>query len=456
MDFKLSHYIVATDTLDGSEDENSKRILFATRTAKPIVVTNRLYSKMLTEAWDEIEDADFERMLNIEAIVPSEDNEVRTIIERNQAVIRDGNTLYQVIQPTAMCQLGCGYCGQKHTKDYVSKSTSDLILERIESKFALKDYTHFEIAWFGSEPLVGYAQIRELTPILMKMAEKHGCTYSAKVVTNGLSLKEPIFLELVKKLGVTNIEVTLDGTAEYHDARRHTKDGLSTFNLIFANLLKIFNRPDYKELGCSLSIRCNVDERNDAGVTPLLKLLAEHNLQDKIAYFYVAPIHSWGNDAHLLSLEKSAFADREIEWIIDQYKYGFKPGLLPSTKPVVCLSVTPDSDVYDAFGNVHDCTEVTYVDGYKDTDYVLGNVNNGLDTISKHRPLLSFNDEVADGKYPCSSCKMLPVCGGACPKSWREGIVACPTNKSNIQDKLMIHYAIKKKGTEEFLTMLQD
>ncbi|MCF0064404.1 SPASM domain-containing protein [Dyadobacter chenwenxiniae] len=446
--YKLSHYTVVTDTLENDQGTINKRMMLATRTARVMVINNNLYDKLLRGAWDEVPSETFSKLLDMESVVPISDNELQTVIGRNQSQIHDSHTLNHVIQPTAMCQLGCGYCGQSHTKNYLDKSAGDRILERIEGKFVNKEYRHVSISWFGSEPLVGLSQIRELTPKLKEMAARHACTYSSLVVTNGLSLKEHIFLELVKKHNVTKIEVTLDGTAEYHDARRHTKAGLSTFDLILKNLLVIFNRPDFKELGCSISIRCNVDGRNEAGVVPLIKLLASYNLQDKIEYFYVARIHSWGNEAHLLSHEKEDFAKKEIDWILTQYQHGFRPGLLPGLHPVVCISVTPDSEVFDAFGNVFDCTETPYVDTYADTDYVLGNVNNGLSTISKYRPLLSFNDEVANGEYPCSTCKMLPVCGGGCPKSWREGLIACPTSKFNVKDKLVLSYALRQGGVE--------
>lgn len=453
MNFKRSHYIITTDTIS---NRIPKRVLLATRTARTLVINESLYEKLEREAWDDMHDNDFNKLRQIEAIVPEAENELQTIISRNKAAVADGHNLYHVIQPTAMCQLGCGYCGQRHTKDYIGGNAAEQILTRIESKFGLKKYTHVEIAWFGGEPLMAYAQIRELTPKIQEMAKRYGCTYSGKLVTNGLSLKEPVFLELVQKYAINTIEVTLDGTAEYHDARRHTKEGLSTFNLIFQNLVKIYNRPDFRELGCAISIRCNVDGNNHEGVVPLIRLLAEHQLQDKIAYFYVAPIHAWGNDAHKLSLEKQTFANHEVDWIIEQFRQGFSPAILPGLNPVVCLSVTPDAEVFDAFGNVFDCTEVPYVETYENTDYVIGNVNNGLDSLSSHRTLLSFNDEILAGQYACTKCPMLPVCGGGCPKSWRENMAACPTNKFNIKEKLLIRYAMWKKGKEEFVAMLAE
>jgi len=442
--YKLSHYIIVTDSLLNSQ----KRLLLATRTAKIIPISNLLYERLLTGRWSEISDDVISKLINIKAIVPEHEDELQAIIAANNASIKSSTTLYHVIQPTAMCQLGCGYCGQTHTKNYLSDDASKNILERIEGKFLNNKFNHVSIAWFGAEPLVGLSQMRYLSPKLHEIAKKNNCEYSSLVVTNGLSLKEHVFLELVKKHYVKSIEVTLDGTADYHDARRHTKAGLSSFNLIMKNLLKILNRSDFKELGCKISIRCNVDERNEEGVIPLIKLLSSYDLQDKIANFYVARVHSWGNDAHLLSHEKEEFAEKEIDWILEQYKYGFKPNLLPGLQPIVCMSVNPNAEVFDAFGNVFDCTETPYVDTYSNTDYILGNVNNGLSTISTKRPLINFYEEIYNGDYQCSTCKMLPVCGGGCPKSWKDDIIACPSNKFNVKDKLILAYAISKGGID--------
>jgi uncharacterized protein len=144
----------------------------------------------------------------------------------------------------------------------------------------------------------------------------------------------------------------------------------------------------------------------------------------------------------------------EIDWLLEEFKLGFHPGLLPGLKSEVCLSVNPEAEVVDAFGNIFDCTEVPYVPAYEGSEYLLGNINNHPDTISKNRTLLNFNDEILSGSLPCSTCEMLPVCGGACPKSWKENVAPCPANKFNIKDKLKLHYAIKKKGKDKVLAVI--
>jgi uncharacterized protein len=84
--------------------------------------------------------------------------------------------------------------------------------------------------------------------------------------------------------------VSLDGIAEYHNARRMQKNDLPTFDQIFTHVTALAQRTD---VDVQISIRCNVDRENYESVSLLLKQLAAAEIQDKIS-FYVAPIHSWG------------------------------------------------------------------------------------------------------------------------------------------------------------------
>jgi uncharacterized protein len=287
--------------------------------------------------------------------------------------------------------------------------------------------------------------MRELTALFIEFAKENGMAYSSKIVTNGLSLKESVFRELVKELYVDSIEITLDGTSIYHDQRRYTKEKVKTFDIIFNNLLAIVNSEYYDKQKTRLTIRCNVDERNYEGVLPLIELLDEHKLQEKITYFYPIGVYSWGNDAHKKSLTKEQFAEMEIDWYIEMIKRNFPVNLLPGRVKKVCLAVSPSSEMIDAYGNIFNCTEVSYVSIYEKSLYVLGNYNNSMGEIKTERPLTNWNDLLLQNNFPCHTCKMLPVCGGACPKSWHEDMRACPPSKFNIKEKLALSYLISQK-----------
>jgi uncharacterized protein len=181
----------------------------------------------------------------------------------------------------------------------------------------------------------------------------------------------------------------------------------------------------------------------------LLQMLAGAAIQQRIK-FYVAPIHSWGNDAHKLSLTAQEFADMEVQWFGEMIRLGFRTGLLPTLQPVVCLAVQPHGTLVDATGTLFNCTEVSYVPAYGNPNlFAIGHVSSG-ETGGATRALLGdFNSRVGRGEYPCSSCRMLPVCGGACPKAWLEGHEPCPSAKLNVESRLLLSYALTRIAEEK-------
>ncbi|WP_165828278.1 radical SAM/SPASM domain-containing protein [Chryseobacterium phosphatilyticum] len=449
MNYKLSHYTVSTQV---SED---KYVVFSTRSCKVLLLQKENYHSLMNGHFEKINADIKNQLITAVILVPLFEDELTEIVEENKMMIEANDVLYQVIQPSSNCQLGCDYCGQQHTKNDLQAKDYEKLIERLKYKLSLKEYKGLFIGWFGGEPLMSLQTLRKVTGKLKELTSDLGIGYSAKITTNGLALKKNIFLELVNEHAVKTIEVTLDGTAEFHDKRRFVKSGENSFDLIFKNLVDIFSIENYKDLGANISIRCNVDSTNYQAVVPLLQLMHEHGFQDKISFFYVAPIHSWGNEAHLVSLEKETFAEKEIEWILEQYKYGFSPSILPVRNHELCMITSLDAELIDAYGNMYNCTEVSYVPVYENTPYKIGNIKDiEIDQKFNSLHLQNWNDIVhTDQKgYPCYTCKMFPVCGGGCPKSWEEGIMACPSNKFNIQDKLAINYIIQEKGTEYLMS----
>lgn len=436
MEFKLSYYIIFT------EIDYSTIVLYSSRTGESLSIQTKHWNNLNVGKFEKLPLNLLEKLIDFKLLVPVEEDELALVVNENKNDIQESTTLYQVIQPSANCQLGCGYCGQKHTKNQLDSENYDFLIERLESKINKnKHLQYLHIGWFGGEPLMGLISLRKLSEKFMALAKATNLEYSAKVVTNGLALKKNLFLELVNNYGISEFEITLDGTREFHDKRRFVKSGGKSFDIIFNNLIDIFNIPNYSELNVNISIRCNVDKSNFEGVEPLIKLMAENNFQEKISYFYVAPIHSWGNDAHLLSLEKDEFAQKEVDWFITMYKNGFTPTLLPKRTKNVCMVVDKNAELLDAFGNIYNCTEVSYVPEYKDSEYLLGNINKiSPDKVFEKLPLSDWNDLILkkDDRFMCPDCKMLPVCGGMCPKSWNEGIVPCPSPKHNIEDRCSI------------------
>ncbi|WP_211363251.1 SPASM domain-containing protein [Fluviispira multicolorata] len=63
---------------------------------------------------------------------------------------------------------------------------------------------------------------------------------------------------------------------------------------------------------------------------------------------------------------------------------------------------------------------------------------------TKRSVFSDFYDAGVFENFSCNTCTMLPVCGGGCPKSWKENIQACPTPKFNISQRLLLYYAYNR------------
>ena len=279
-------------------------------------------------------------------------------------------------------------------------------------------------------------------------------SYSAKIVTNGWKLTLPVAHDLINNHKINHIEITLDGIEEFHDSRRHTKGGKKTFESIYDNLLNLCHIKDEKT---NVSIRCNIDERNKEGISPLIKKLAEDNLQDRIS-IYFAQIHSWGNDAHKLAADKKNFSEWEIDWFIEMESYGFKVNYLHSRKKQVCMTLDPMSELIDPFGGIFGCTEVSLVPSYEKENgsnvHQLGNSKNEYKTKLNKNIFADFYEEEEIKKYHCHTCEIFPICGGSCPKEWKEGRIPCPSIKFNIKQRLVLQ-SIKELKNKEYMGFLE-
>jgi uncharacterized protein len=418
-------------------DGDVKRLVFGTRTANVFVMSDRLWSSVLDARFDDIPVHLIDELKAAELLVDPAEDELATVLARHRAAAVSDSHLALVVQPTASCQLGCGYCGQQHSLKWLSKDHQRDFLALAAKRLSTRPYRSFGVCWFGAEPLAGLSVMRTMSPQLKELAGEYGCTYATSIVTNGLALTPAIATELEVEHAVTSVTVSLDGTKEAHDARRHTKLGGETFDRIFTNLVALCKRGD---LTMAVDVRCNVDRRNCDDVVPLLELLAREGLQRRIR-FYVAPIHSWGNDAQQLSLDADEFADREVEWFVRMLDLGFPLSLVPELSPIVCIAVKPDSLLIDATGELYNCTEVSYVPAYGNPNvFSIGHVTTG-EAPAKRQRVGDFNDRVSAGQYACSACRMLPVCGGACPKEWLEGREPCPSAKRNVEQRLLLAHA---------------
>jgi uncharacterized protein len=433
----LSRYVVTSPVV--RMDDASAVVALSTRTQQTLVVSAGHWEMVRGGRHGELPSDVSAALVGAGLLVADGTNELALVMAASRTAQREKHVLYECIQPTAACNLGCGYCGQQHVNRRLDAATQSAIAERIAGKLE-EGYSLLRVGWFGAEPLAGLSAIRTLTERLMAICAERGRRYDAHMVTNGLGLTPRVADELIERLGVSEIEITLDGPAAVHDARRPTKRGRASFERIFANLLALARRPS-DEVG--IVIRCNVDRTNADYVPDFIDMLADHGLAPRVS-LYFAPIHAWGNDADAVALDPQDYADREVDWLACAALRGFRPALLPGPKPLVCMAVNPHAELIDSFGQVFNCSEAPLVAAYGTPNvYAMGSVTAERHSDAADR-LERFLDDVEDRAAPCSRCPMLPVCGGACPKQWLDGHVPRPSAKRNMPDRLVLALALDR------------
>jgi uncharacterized protein len=453
----VSRYLVVTEPVTSPRDGRPRRILLATRNGQVRTIADGLWECVVRGDLGALP-ADIRQGLTAAGIlVDSADDELASILAENRAEIDTSGRLTLVVHPTAACQLDCQYCGQRHRPQKLSRPDQEALFERVDIQLAAGAgrYRELEVGWFGGEPLLGLDVMRALSPKLRALAAKFACAYSADVVTNGLLLTPDMAAELAAVHAVTYAEVTLDGTAEYHDRRRCARDGSPTFARIFQNLTAVLG-PDQPVL--RIAIRSNVDRGNHPGVVPLLELLAARQLHSRIDRFYLAPVRAWGEPAAESSGSAEEFASWEVECFAHMLRLGFPLQMIPSRRKTVCVAVCPRSEVVDAFGSLFNCTEVSYVPAYEvqtpaengcggapRNTFSIGTVSGGEDP-ARRACFADVNDRIQRRELPCHACEMLPVCGGACPKQWRVGDALCPPYKLNMRQRLTLGYYMRVLG----------
>lgn len=434
---KISSYLVESDIIDNGI---AKKLVLSTRTGKMLAFKARNWEAIKKNP-DKLQNLELIQILeNAKFLVDRNESELTEIINENKQYTATSKTYYLVIQPSAACPLACHYCGQKHEDKLLSPDHQEAILQRVTGKAAAK--LNISVGWYGGEPLAGHGVIKNLSRSMIEVTRAHGVHYNASITTNALLLSKKIAEELIHDCKVTKFNITLDGSKHHHDQRRHTKAKQPTFEKIYSNLKQLAGLKS--KYSFSINLRANVDYRNKEGVDELLDQLIRDELADKVN-FYVAPLHSWGNDAHKLAAEKQDFANWEIDWLVKQLANKMAISkLIPERNYEVCLALSKEGELVDSFGNVFNCTETSLVPAYGDNannKYSLGKIAGKID-LEKRKLFGNFYHEIE--KYPCHTCVMLPMCGGSCPKQWLEGHIPCPTNKYNINQKMALSYSMRK------------
>lgn len=333
-------------------------------------------------------------------LVSRSSDEVTGLREDFLAWRRDSSGLLLTIAPTLACNFRCSYCFQKATD--LGRSMNQAV-ERSLIEFAqqmMRGRRHLRVVWYGGEPLLKLDTIVRLSEKLTSIAIDNLASYHAALVTNGWLLV-PQTAALVAKLGVRQVQITLDGPPDVHDQRRVLARGGGTFDRILDNILAAANLGAFQ-----LAIRVNLDLENVGSFSALLHMLESKGLtQNPHVRVYPAPVlpaPGCGMAEGCLSADEWLSSFGAIDEIFTPIAESQNP--LPPRKMGPCLAIRDSSFVVGPTGRLYKCWEAL-----GDPKAAVGNVLT-FSQASEPRCV-----EWHPFKEPCLSCPLLSICMGGCP-----------------------------------------
>ena len=408
---------------------------YATRTASLVRLDPGSAEALRRGDLSSLDPAERERLAGLRAIVDPAEDELASVTGGLREGSDDRRVRSVTVMPTSYCNMACSYCGQEHYKAAHDQVRADRTARRVEALFEDPEITGVAVTWFGGEPLLALRVIREMSARFTAAAARTGTPYTARMASNGSLLTVRTLEELHRDCALNALELTLDGPQAVHDSRRLMRNARGSFQRTVAVLAEVLRGG--RAPGLRIGIRVNVDQGNEDQVADLMNDLACLGLNRPQVTLHLIAVHSWGNDVSAVELAARNYAAREAEWLrlAESLGLGFAP--LP-TSPVAttCIATTRSGEIIDPQGRVYSCSEHPLVPGARDTG-VVARVEDL--TASAARPGGAFDDwydQVGSGAAQCSRCPILPVCGGSCPKLWREGHVPCPSVKFNWSERM--------------------
>lgn len=212
------------------------------------------------------------------------------------------NRLDLILLSSEECNFRCVYCSQEFKRGSMLPEVRKGVLSHVRMR--IKRLRSMDISWFGGEPLLGYDAIEELAPELQEQAKQNEVAFSSSMTTNGYLL----FPERSRKLvnwGVTNYQITLDGTALEHDSHRPLANGEGTFHQILGNLIamKAITEP------FRVAVRFNFDRDNLPHAEALFAAIQAALGDDQRFLMRFRPVGQWA--ARTMPISASAVFTRQ-------------------------------------------------------------------------------------------------------------------------------------------------
>lgn len=342
----------------------------------------------------------------------------------------DTSSVAFTIMPAMECNFDCVYCYETKKGPFMDEKTALKIAQTVAGTASGKKNVH--VSWFGGEPLLKFDTIKFVNEYVKSSCEREKTRFTSSVSTNGYLLdgeKAGQFDEL----GITGIQITMDGTPDYHNKYRPLKGGGPTFDKIHSNVKNLLGATER----VTVNLRVNVGPDNYGSVSSLMDMLGD--LPKERISIYFRWIFGSDKAADFYSKVREFQGKRPYEKLSGFYfeavEKGFRVILPILGKNVYCEYDKISSVLVGPEGELHRCTVFN-----EDPIGNLAQDGPRYDSVKYekwHKPI-AFEDE------DCLKCKLLPLCWGGCRLAKMNGGKGCPEEVTDMEGFARLWYGVKE------------
>lgn len=262
-----------------------------------------------------------------------------------------------IILPTEQCNFRCTYCYEDFSIGKMSRPIIDGIKNLLTKR--VPELDRLKISWFGGEPLAARDIVYEISEHILALTNNQSFVYLGNMTTNAFLLNLNVARKLIA-LGITDYQVSLDGTSALHDKTRLRIDGSGSFQQIWNNLLALKN----SDLEFSILIRIHITPDNYSNIFDLIELLKLHFANDnRFKLFFKAIAKLGGPNSQSFTVLKREERNNAIEQLIAVVDNKIPIVSIKNTEvPYVCYAAQANSFVIRANGTLGKCTVALHSD----------------------------------------------------------------------------------------------
>lgn len=294
---------------------------------------------------------------------------------------------------TEKCNLNCKMCIRG------DKTSKELSLSDLQNLTNIEEFAEHDIVITGGEPTL----CKQFMPIVDFLKDK---AKSISVCTNGTI--DSYYSEYFTENNI-NIQISIDGTKEYHDLIR----GANSYDLSFNTILKI------ESLGISYTISSVVNKYNISCMKSLADILGKLNFLKCWNISYEMPFGHANIEEIISADEWNCFVDVMLDYVsfrmriqkmfpfelFDRNKDKLEE-LFKGRKCSNCGSGRNKIYIYPDL-SVYPCTCLT--------DFCLGNLHDApLSWIMQSELAQKFANYTLLPESECQTCEYVKYCNGGC------------------------------------------